>query len=117
MCVVSMVHDHFYPKFPKDIEEWPGIVPVIPVTPASIPSGTVTITTGPIKAPFQIISNEEVEALQKLINDFKTAVEAAKAVDRLTGQPDCVDPEKKKLEERVAKLEQQIAQLLAEKQQ
>jgi len=37
---------------------------------------------------------------QKKIDDFKRTIEAAKTVDALTGQPDCVDPEKAKLEER-----------------
>ncbi len=118
MCVVSMVYDHFYPKFPDTIEPWPPL-PVVPFVPANpvVPNGTLTVTDTPIKVSFQIVSREEIEALKSLINDFRAAVEAAKAVDRLTGQPDCVDPEKKKLEERVARLEQQIAQLLAEKQQ
>lgn len=114
MCVVSMVHDNFQPRFPQDIEGWPNVIP----QPRPWDSTGGTVNLGVILKPaFQIISIEEIEALQKLINDFKTAVEAAKIVDRLTGQPDCVDPEKKKLEDRVAKLEQQIAQLLAEKQQ
>ena len=47
---------------------------------------------------------------QKKIDDFKRTIEAAKTVDALTGQPDCVDPEKAKLmqaiERRMAEMRQ-----------
>jgi hypothetical protein len=39
---------------------------------------------------------------------FHTMVEDAKAFDQETNQPDCADPEKAKLEERIAELEQQV---------
>ncbi len=44
-----------------------------------------------------------------ILDSFMKAREAAKVVDELTGQPDCVDPEKAKLIERVAELEKLIA--------
>jgi hypothetical protein len=48
---------------------------------------------------------EEVADLRKLIANYREAMKAAETVDRLTGQPDCEDPEKAKLKERVAELE------------
>lgn len=101
MCVVSMVFDHYDKVFP-----WPQ--PDLTTPLPLVPGGTITAT--PLSS-FQIISQEEVESLKKLIKEFKEAVEAAKTVDRLTGQPDCEDPEKKKLEDRVTLLEQQIAKM------
>lgn len=56
----------------------------------------------------------QIAELKKLIADFKEAVEAAKKVDALTGQPDCVDPAKQKLEDRVAELERKIAKFEAQ---
>jgi hypothetical protein len=44
-----------------------------------------------------------------LIKDFHKALAAAKIVDELTDQPDCHDPEKAILEDRVAKLEGELA--------
>lgn len=46
---------------------------------------------------------------EKVFEDFRKAKEAAETVDKLTGQPDCVDPEKAELLERIADLEQQLA--------
>lgn len=105
MCVVSMIYDHYSPKFP---DVWP--TPILPNDAWAVP-----ITPQPVLSqvnPFHLISQEEVDSLRALIKDFRTALEAAKTVDRLTNQPDCEDPEKKKLEERVTVLEQQVAQLL-----
>jgi len=99
MCVLSMVMDHFGPKIPS----WPTPNPpnfVFPIAPAA----PMDLTGG-----FVIISREEADRLRALIADFRAAVEAAKAVDRLTAQPDCVDPEKAKLEERVAELEKRLS--------
>ncbi len=50
--------------------------------------------------------------LQDLINRFKIAQEAAKVVDNALGSPDCEDPEKVKLVERVAELEQALKKAL-----
>lgn len=95
MCVVSMVSDHYSPLIP--FPTWPGEYSPTPIT----------VTTGKGSMPV-VISQEEVDRLRALIKDFKEAMEAAAKVDRLTGQPDCVDPEKKKLTERVAALELQL---------
>lgn len=91
MCVISMVMDYYKPMIPD-----PGLV-------APTLNSTLTFTS-----PYV-----DLEELRKLIDEFKQAVEAAKKVDILTGQPDCVDPEKAKLEERVARLEKIIDVLLA----
>lgn len=85
MCVVSMVYDHFKPLFPPPP---PGYdYPVWP----------------PPYSPAQT---------QKNINDFRKAIEAARVVDKLTGKPDCADPEKAKLEERIVALEAIVTRLL-----
>lgn len=81
MCVVSNVYDHYRPQ----IQPW-----------------TLPDTT--IKYP----QPSELDELRKLIREFRQAVAAAKTVDALTGQPDCADPEKAALEERVAKLEKAL---------
>lgn len=86
MCVYSMVMDHFEPQFPWSITE-----PRLDWTP-----------------PTQIQQAPAADWL-KLLEEMKEAAEAAKVVDRITGQPDCVDPEKQKLEERVADLEKLLA--------
>jgi len=88
MCVVSGVYDHFYPRIPDPL---PQVQPQI----------NWQINQQPI----------DLVELRTLIEEFKEALKAAKTVDRLTGQPDCADPEKAKLEKRVALLEKQIEQM------
>ena len=44
------------------------------------------------------------------IDLFHNMVADAKVFDQESGQPDCQDPEKAKLEERIAELEQQLAE-------
>jgi len=99
MCVMSMVHDDFSKRIPTD---WSPTFPLYPG------AGT-TITTGALMLPAtsaQVESlRQEVAALKQLVLDFHEAVKAAAIVDRLTRQPDCVDPEKARLEERVRELE------------
>lgn len=51
------------------------------------------------------------EDLRKLLESFRQAQEAAKTVDDLTGQKDCVDPDKAQLLERVERLEKELAKL------
>lgn len=43
------------------------------------------------------------------IDLFHSMVTDAKTFDAESGQPDCEDPEKAKLEERIAELEQELA--------
>lgn len=88
MCVVSNVSDFYWKKF----DPWlPG--------------------SAPESQQFIIHQTVDLSELRKLIDEFKEAMKAAKTVDRLTGQPDCVDPEKAKLQERVAELEKKLADI------
>lgn len=96
MCVVSWVQDHYEPLFPR------------PANPAPTITGPSVFTWPPQFTP------EEVAALRKLIANYQEAMKAAETIDRLTGQPDCEDPEKAKLKVRVAELEAHIAKLEAQ---
>jgi hypothetical protein len=99
MCVVSMVFDHYEPRFPRPydsgtggglgdwLQQWQGLNREPTVTPS--------------------LANEIVE-MRKLITEFRQAVEAAKRVDELTDQPDCLDPNKAALEDRVAEIERRL---------
>lgn len=100
MCVVSMVMDHFDPIIPTD---W---------TPQELRLRSGSTIAWPPPAPIDAATVDalraEVAALAKVVADFKVAVEAARKVDALTSQPDCADPEKAKLEARVAELERRL---------
>jgi hypothetical protein len=78
MCNVSAVFDQYQPVFP---ETYPYPQHPVPYT------------------------NDE---LRELIESFKQALEAAKKFDRITKQPDCEDPDKAKLLDRVADLERRL---------
>ncbi len=99
MCVVSMVHDFYDDRFDKYFP---------------IPVGFPTTETIPVNHPNQFtVSPPSVDLaeLRQLIKEFKEAMAAAKVVDKLTGQPDCVDPEKAKLIERIENLEKELRKL------
>jgi hypothetical protein len=89
MCVYSAIGPMFEPLVPI-----PTPSPHMPYAP-----------WGPVPQTGLPISPED---LATLLAAFHKAVEAAKAADRATGQPDCSDPEKVKLEERVAELERRL---------
>lgn len=95
MCVVSAVYDQYNPHIPTN---WPPIDST-PIKPN---------TTPVIKLEEHVINPKD---LARLIDSFHKAVAAAKVFDELTGQPDCEDPEKAKLEERVAALEEKLRQM------
>lgn len=97
MCVISMVMDHYRPMFPD------------------VPIGGPLPTSQQFDLSRLFPSAVDLDELRRLINDFKQAVDAAKKVDLLTAQPDCIDPEKAKLLERVERLERVIDALLASK--
>lgn len=98
MCVYSMVHDHFWPRIPEKLPEIKPVTwPTWPPPEDNQPELTAVWA--------------EIERIKKLIEEFREAGKAAEKVDKLTGQPDCVDPEKAKLQERVAELEKQIKKL------
>lgn len=50
----------------------------------------------------------DADYVRKIIEDFRKAAEAAKIVDALTDQPNCEDPEKLKLLDRITELEAQL---------
>jgi len=104
MCVVSMVYDDFSKRIPWVQPFNPmEVKPLVPSHPA------------PASVDFTLITKQEAADIRQLIKEFREAIEAAKVVDRLTRQPDCVDPEKAKLEERVAALEAELAKVKASK--
>jgi hypothetical protein len=89
-----MVMDHYGPKFD-------------PYEQRTITSGTITLNPlAPI--PAVSLTQDEVDALRALIAQFREATAAAKKVDELTAQPDCEDPEKIRLQDRVRELEAQL---------
>jgi hypothetical protein len=91
MCVVSNVSDHYWDRFR-------------PFLPEPQPFDWSRWNPQP---------SVDLGELARLIQDFKEAMAAAKTVDRLTKQPDCVDPEKAKLLDRVAELERRLAEIEA----
>jgi hypothetical protein len=54
------------------------------------------------------ITPEQAEKIQQTIADFLRDKADAERLDKTLGQPDCADPEKAKLEERVRELEAQL---------
>lgn len=97
MCNVSMIMDTYRPHIPQ---QWPpNTTPVVQQWKLGTPA-----------PPKQPVTADE---LRELLDSFKAAVAAAQTFDRLTGQPDCVDPEKAELEDRVAALEARLAELEA----
>ena len=82
MCIVSGVFDQARQTIPT----WPQPTPVTPVA--------------------------DLLTLRILIDEFRDLVDAAKRIDRFLGNPDCEDPEKAKLEERVTELERQLTKIL-----
>lgn len=100
-----MVHDHFNP-----------LIPHVPITPWIQPAPWPAPETPPFPHTRTVTVNDvkvsvDLAALAQLLKEYREALEAAKKVDVLTGQPDCVDPQKAKLEDRVAELEKLVAGL------
>lgn len=56
----------------------------------------------------------ELDELRSLVNQFKELYEAAKKIDVITKQPDCEDPEKARLVDRVRHLEGRLNLIEAE---
>lgn len=94
MCIVSMIHDYFEPKIPQ----------VQPAHPFAPDTGGGFVF--PKHAPDHASSILE---LKSLILEFRRLLEMAKEIDEKTGQPDCVDPGKAPLQDRVADLERLLA--------
>lgn len=97
MCIVSQVFDKYDPLFPNP-DEWKKWQ----VTPGMGSTSTLTIITD------QNIA-ERMAQMDALIKEFKDLLEAAKKLDKALNQPDCEDPDKAKLVERVEVLEKIVA--------
>lgn len=97
MCVVSMVMDHYGDRFRP---YWP-YVPNWPSWPQDTPPQVPFVPAPP--------TPQEAQGIADMIKQFRDALEAARKVDSLTAQPNCEDPEKAKLVDRVAALEKEIA--------
>lgn len=93
MCIMSGVYDHF------GRDRW-FLYP-------TITTGTGTFETK-TAAPF---TPEQIAEIEKLIKDFTTAKEAAKVIDDIMGEADCLDMDKAKLDARVKELEAEIKRL------
>lgn len=97
MCIVSAVYDHFNPLIPEPDKIWPTPIWPEPTAPA------IPLVISP-QLP-------DMKELRELVNKFHEAVEAAKKLDIIMKQPDCVDPDKQKLEDRVAELERRLSEI------
>jgi hypothetical protein len=93
MCVISNVMDYYKPLFPAPVD------------------GLDVLRASPTDWTKILQPLIDMEELRKLIADFKEAVAAARKLDALMKTPDCADPEKVKLEERVAELEKRLAEI------
>jgi hypothetical protein len=92
MCLVSAIYDQRRDWFPEIIPTPQETAPTF--TPVAIPWPPPTV---------------DLAELRKLIDDFRAAVTAAKVEDERNGEPDCLDPEKAKLDDRIRELEKIIA--------
>lgn len=111
MCVVSMVMDHYNDRFKqRGWGQWPPFAPEQPW--GFPPPEPIRTTPEDFKKQIDNILNpppsKEVQELRDLIQEFRDALKAAKLVDVLTNQPDCEDPKKAELEERVKALEKHL---------
>jgi|ERR1700722_626489 len=89
MCFTSAVMREYDPFIPRpNYDQWKTREPWEP-------------TKSPSKGTIKLDPTQ----LKELLDSFHNAVKAAQTFDRITGQPDCVDPEKAKLEDRVTGLE------------
>jgi hypothetical protein len=116
MCVYSMVMDHYKDRFER---QWPGfgegnpwrmpapINPMIPSPPIDR-DAQAKQWQAEMDRLLKPKPSPEIEALRELIKEFREALAAAKLVDVLTDQPDCEDPVKAKLEDRVKALEKHL---------
>jgi hypothetical protein len=92
MCFTSLVMQQFDPYIPQP-QQW---------------------QQWPVSTPSPAERTYTVDELGELLAAFRKAYEAAEKFDALTGQPDCIDPEKAKLIERVAELEAKLAAIAEE---
>ena len=99
MCVVSMVFDDFSKRFP-----------INPLEPQQ-PEYTWPLQTIALSNPVPTLDKNDIEKLRKYIEEFRESVELAKKLDVLMKQPDCFDPDKAKLEQRITELEKRLDEM------
>lgn len=90
MCTFSMIVDELGPKIP-DIQPNPGWYPQSP----------------PLS--FTQYSPAQIEEWRKFFEESKAKLAAAKAEDEAAGTPDCTDPAKAPILERLAEMERRLA--------
>lgn len=91
------------------MEQWGPFIPYPYESPTTVPIPLSQPYVWPVPANPKIeLTPEELAAL---LAAFRSAVSAAETFDRLTGQPDCVDPEKATPIERVEDLERRLAEI------
>lgn len=110
MCVYSAVMDHYGHK------PWPNLDPFVPnphPLDPYLPNPNPGLTPASISFDPEdfIVDGKTIREWKKQIAEFKEAAQAAKVVDRLTAQPDCEDPEKMKLVDRVRLLEKRLNEM------
>jgi hypothetical protein len=98
MCVMSAVMDQYSPYIPQP-NSWP-YMSTAPGYPAASPAASPVL---PVP--------DQIDAMKTFLESFHKATEAAQVFDEQTGQPDCIDPEKAQLLDRVAQLEAKIKKL------
>ena len=96
-------HGPVQPLIPQPVIVPPA--PLAPVSPVDLPWSPITPNPG---GPPILLSPEQ---LAQLLKAFHASAEAAKVADAVTGQKECVDPEKAKLEARVAELERLLVEM------
>lgn len=96
MCVMSAVMDQYKVQYKPHIPD-----------PYTWPQQPWQHTIGPSTFELQ----RQINELKELLESFRKAVDAAEVFDRLTGQPDCIDPEKAQLLDRVNQLEAKIRRI------
>jgi hypothetical protein len=94
MCTFSMIVDEIGPKIPDITSPNPFTPPwVAPRPPMS----------------FTPYTHDQIEEWRKFFEEAKAKLAAAKAEDEAAGTPDCTDPAKAPILERLAEMERRLA--------
>lgn len=92
MCALSFVMEQWSPWVPQPAQQWPSQI-------------------GWTEPQPQVAEDATNEYVREMLDSLEKAMEAARKLDELTGQPDCVDPDKAKLLNRVEELERRLQQI------
>lgn len=92
MCTFSNIGSDWTRTFPQRFPELPPIMPRKSITPGTWIHNELGV------------SQAEFDKLKREVEELKKLLEAAKAYDAATGQPDCETDEKVDLIKRVAEL-------------